>query len=582
MKRISLHIPSYLPGIMLCVMTLASACRTEDYFTADLAAQHPTDNPTARCLLQLMEKQENSFLRLQEAASGKKLLYDYTSVSFTPDYGMYYVLPYRSESGAPIDGCIIYPVDENLPLQQRTLNGQLGTPLNLDSNMLNEEIPIERRFLYSTHFEEWENLGLPVEGSMTEIAHLLRKGVVEVENGRISTSKKATRSVDICMYATLEFSYRASKQDVSAGVTPGGSYEWEVTVTKDVYPILKETFDYILDIDPRGIPAHRITDDASQGKMTVAIQFSRPFLRSEVEELGCALMNIGISNLEYAGFDCYISFYIVDMGGMDSGSGSGGGGGSSGSSGGVIGGGGGHSGSSGSGGDSAAETPTHEDSLRVDFMKKYLTENIKNKIYSELGVKWDCIKLIITDSQGDGTANASYNSQTDELIVFMDRIKKRITINGWNDLDIVSILYHEYVHVKQKMIDGLVLARNGDGSIAKDEYKIYYGDRDLQAAMKDVNERTEIHCNGLSESERELYYNQQYQAIVVPVLEQIKRGEYYIVEGNKDCIASEVEAYTIQLRAFGSVMSPSMEQETLSKLDKEMQEYELIENAEKL
>lgn len=576
MKRISLHIPSYLPGIMLCVMTLASACRTEDYFTADLAARHPTDNPTARCLLQLMEKQENSFQRLQEAASGKNLLYDYTSVSLTPDYGMYYVLPYRSESGAPIDGCIIYPVDENLPLQQRTLNGQLGTPLNLDSNMLNEEIPIERRFLYSTHFEEWENLGLPVEGSMTEIAHLLRKGVVEVENERISTSKKATRSVDdVGIYATIEFSYRAKKQDVNVEVLPDGTYLWTVTAYRNMYPIIRDAIEIVLSIHPLQIFTYS-DKSTGEGCLSLSVNSLGPMSQSELVGLAMTITDMMLAKLTRAGYSSYISFQIKELGGIL--------GGPSGENDGSDGGGSGGSGGVGEG--DTTETPSHEGALIAAFMEKYLTTEVKNLIKSLLGIEWSDVILIVTDSKKlRGPSNAFYISNTNELVVRIDMIEERIAKKSWNDWDVVSILFHEYVHVKQAFVDGLVLARNGDGSIAMDEYKIYYGERDVQIALDVINDMIDVYDLGEDESsiqERHLKYQEYYGTYVQPIIDKVGRGEYYIVERNKDYIASDVEAYGIQLREFGNVMSPSLKETTQTNLDRKKQEYELIENAEKL
>jgi len=571
-----------------CVLLscLLAACSTEEYLTADTSVRYETANLTGLYLLQQMNEQENAYKRLQETAVGKTILYDYATTSFTTDYGTYYALPYRDGAGASINGCIIYPVDEELSLPQRKFSGCLGKPLDMDARLLNEEIPVERRFLYSTHFEQWEKQGLSVEKNMTEMAHLLRKGPVEVENGRVKEAGKSSRSVDeIGVHAEMEFYYRAGGQDEQVTVLPDGSYVWEITAYNDPYAIIEKCFKQILDASPLQILHYRYTDDC---KGTVRLRFSslRPMSYSELVDLGYLLTGLVESDLRVAHYDSYFSYKIIMLEGLLSGSGgtgdssggdSGGGGHSGGS--GIVGGGGGGDGE----GDGQKPSPEQQDLLKLDFIRKYLSDELINKVRDSLMINWDMVTLMLLDSRDKrfGNENASYNSMTNELIINVDRINKRKKHFQWTDEYVMSIIYHEYVHVKQKSLDGLVLRRDEKGRICKDEYKIYYGEQDLQRARDVLNEFMEFQCNNVTKEEWDICYEQRYKNLVEPVLEHIRKGEYYIVKENKDLVLSEIEAYEMQLSAFGKEMSPAYIQECEKDLLSIKQKYELIKNAEK-
>lgn len=153
---------------------------------------------------------------------------------------------------------------------------------------------------------------------------------------------------------------------------------------------------------------------------------------------------------------------------------------------------------------------------------------------------------------------------------------------GWTNDDVVSILFHEYVHVKQKFVDGLVLERDNEGKIATNKYKIYYGERDIQAALQGINEDMKVAGASMTEEDREKYYDILYQNRILPILEYIEQGDYYIVDGNEAYIASDIEAYGTELEVFGMRMSPEYRQLCEKNLNMKKQEYELIKNAEKL
>lgn len=575
MEKHFLFFDSYM---LLCLL---AACSTEEYLAVDTPARHETGNLTGRYLLQLMNEQEDAYRRLQETAFGKTILYDYATTSFTTDYGTYYALPYCGENGTTVEGCILYPVDEDLPLPQRKFSGFLGNPIQMDAQVLNEEVPIERRFLYSTHFEQLERQGLSVEKELTEMAALLRKGPIEVEDGRIKETRKSTRVVDdIGLYGSIEFYYRADGQETSVTQLPDGSYIWEVTAYTDPYSIIEKSFKRVMEMHSPylQIMSYQYSDDR---RGTVSLDFGslRPLLQEELVDMAYILIDFAEADLSAKNYQSYFSFRITRLEGLSSGSGSGGDSGAS-SGGGSGSGNGGTSGVVGGGGGDEDKPLTHEDSLKVVLMNVYFKDDVKNLIRSALGVEWNCVKLTVTDRPIDGWANASYNSQTDELIVHFDRIMMRMDSYGWTNDDVVSILFHEYVHVKQKFVDGLVLERDGL-NIVKDKYKIYYGEADVQKALQLIDKDMEI-VGGMTKEEREMYYNILYQKDVSPILEQIKRSEYYILKGNKDVIASEIEAYERQLELFGMKMSPHYRQNCEENLDIKREEYELIKNAEKL
>ena len=86
-------------------------------------------------------------------------------------------MPYTN-SANEVEGCIIYPVDTNLPMEQRRISGTLGTLVNMDREFLNGKVDLSTRYLYSAAFLNWQNNGLSVNSGLTAHAELLNAGPV--------------------------------------------------------------------------------------------------------------------------------------------------------------------------------------------------------------------------------------------------------------------------------------------------------------------------------------------------------------------------------------------------------------------
>lgn len=124
--------------------------------------------------IQTQKGEKEQFVR---ALNGYTPLFNNVTVSSSGDYGLYYSVPYTN-SANEVEGCIIYPVDTNLPMEQRRISGTLGTLVNMDREFLNEKVDLSTRYLYSAAFLNWQNNGLSVNSRLTTHAKLLNEGPI--------------------------------------------------------------------------------------------------------------------------------------------------------------------------------------------------------------------------------------------------------------------------------------------------------------------------------------------------------------------------------------------------------------------
>lgn len=139
-------------------------------FTVSSLKEAAAGNPSALKLLRLLENQEGSLERLDYSLNGKQALFQYTTIGATTDFGAYYQIPYTNANGE-VTGFIVYPVDEQIQdLASRKTDGTLGTPVSVDGDYLNTNIPITHRLLYASPLIEMKKQGLSVDSSLTSFA----------------------------------------------------------------------------------------------------------------------------------------------------------------------------------------------------------------------------------------------------------------------------------------------------------------------------------------------------------------------------------------------------------------------------
>lgn len=127
-------------------------------------------NPSARKLFQLMKQQDGSTERLCQCLNGNIAQFRDVIIGATTDFGVYYQIPYTDKNGV-VTGFVVYPVDENKQnLADRRASGLLGTPISVDGEYLNTNIPVTHRMLYSSPLIEMKAHGYSVDNSLTSFA----------------------------------------------------------------------------------------------------------------------------------------------------------------------------------------------------------------------------------------------------------------------------------------------------------------------------------------------------------------------------------------------------------------------------
>lgn len=130
-------------------------------------------------LKQLQKEHEyDSFLALTK---GNSPLYEFVQLSYSSLYGSYYFIPCLGDDDI-VEGGIYYPV--YIPDSCRRF-----TPFLLTPRMLNKEIPVTERFLYSAKFKYLQACGLEVDTKLVEFAELLEDTIIPISSYELPFSK---------------------------------------------------------------------------------------------------------------------------------------------------------------------------------------------------------------------------------------------------------------------------------------------------------------------------------------------------------------------------------------------------------
>ena len=219
-------------------------------------------------------------------------------------------------------------------------------------------------------------------------------------------------------------------------------------------------------------------------------------------------------------------------------------------------------GGGGGGGNVTPPPPDPEPEPEIDntppnpenFQSKILTPEFIKSINNELEVDPSEIPVIMFGDKVSIMGNAAYYSPEGSI-----HVSENMFTRNWTQIDMESIMYHEYVHARQDQVEGIVLPRNENNQIITEEYKVYYTEYDVNDAWNIFNTILDINNIPKNENQRNPLQEQQYQMYktmhVDPIMNDYNNNISHIENHNKESIRMEVEAYQKQLSKYGHKMS---------------------------
>ena len=86
-----------------------------------------------------VEKYEAQFgkpLDKESFLSGHVLLIDEVQTGISSEWGYFFSIPLLNNSSDEVDACVLFPIDDDLPVEGRTWNGKIGNSIILDEKLL--------------------------------------------------------------------------------------------------------------------------------------------------------------------------------------------------------------------------------------------------------------------------------------------------------------------------------------------------------------------------------------------------------------------------------------------------------------
>ncbi|MDE5611696.1 MAG: hypothetical protein K2I90_06725, partial [Odoribacter sp.] len=213
-----------------------------------------------------------------------------------------------------------------------------------------------------------------------------------------------------------------------------------------------------------------------------------------------------------------------------------------------------------------------------NFVQKVITEEFKSAVNKELGVNPDEIQIIVNSNfKHSPAANAAYKDTDQTLHVYEEMFGRNLTLS-----DMEAIMYHEYVHAKQDIVDKIVYERDEKEDIVTTEYQIPYTEADVADAWNNLYgtldaENIPRDKNQRSPAQEQLY--QHYKELHVdPIEKAYNNGETKIEKYNETLIRSEIEAYQRQLDKYQTQMSGWLLEMTRKNLETNKNILNLIKN----
>lgn len=131
-------------------------------------------------------------------------------------------IPYKEIGQEQVGGALYYPLDYiELGYENIQLTNRLKQPKLVNSDIINNEIPLDKRFLYSRAFVDLERVGLNVDHNLKTYDYL-KDAIVEIPKGEVSINIPRTRSLSEGNFLEIELAFNA--QYIGGPVKIGDDY----------------------------------------------------------------------------------------------------------------------------------------------------------------------------------------------------------------------------------------------------------------------------------------------------------------------------------------------------------------------
>ena len=229
------------------------------------------------------------------------------------------------------------------------------------------------------------------------------------------------------------------------------------------------------------------------------------------------------------------------------------------------------------GGGGGGVVPPSGDEMTIEELKAmvFTPEFLAN--LQELGLTLDSINGIDFNDELPDRVNAVYNHEDNRI-----EISPAIFTRGYTDMDITSIIFHEFVHAKQAIIDKRVAERNEYGLVQTeyefpcDDYYVQEQRLTFEMCMKFGKDGVPIPQDPAERSEQQqAYWEDCYKKYIEIPLAKQQAGETYIGLANYNYSKNEADAYNKEIEKYGNLLSPSYKQN----VEKQAQYYNRIVSA---
>ena len=152
---------------------------------------------------------------------------------------------------------------------------------------------------------------------------------------------------------------------------------------------------------------------------------------------------------------------------------------------------------------------------------------------------------------------------------------------GFTDVEIEAILYHEFVHVKQDIVDKIVIERDESGIFVSDLYECEISEQVLENRLESFYlemSRLDVPLDAEQRTtEQQEAWEKYYDAMYLFYEREKDAGNNYYFTVNKNLVETEYEAYSLMLDEYKNEMSSTFKKDNEYMLTRNKLTKELIE-----
>lgn len=387
--------------------------------------------------------------RYAEILAGRTPIYEEVRFTTHSIHGLCYIIPYCSSSGSTIEGVVYLPAGATCTEDGTvTFDSSLGTPVDMDAQAINRDVPFTERYTYSMPFKHLQDKGLDVDPDLLLYADLLDNQILPLSPEDFPDvfihTKTALFTMEICMHYESEY--------VGGNINPTGMHP----------DLLKKGIEHSL--KSMGFNLWECTIQHYFLTMVITVPFSEDREKAD-NFIFCLMRNVGrYLNLKNFNLYTHCTYKLWQNTGSSAGNG-----GSS------TDGGGGGGGPTESGSGSGKIAPQGDLSKAVFNADSKLTKQQWQKVEEALkNINNDClggrligevkskgIKIVHCDTM---KANGSYNHKNKRL--FIKNFYETDDDANKNPRQLESTLFHELLHSAQPGDDSTRLNREIEVRIA--------------------------------------------------------------------------------------------------------------------